>query len=106
MSSGRVSEIKQGYLFTHRLSPESSDKIWKIAAGLLAFHIADMPSRPCGDSGLLIVSNKTWITVAGTAPELHREARTGFPFDLLMIPQQKNRDSGTNISGECLITKY
>jgi hypothetical protein len=40
MSSGRTSEGKQDDLFAHRLSPESSEYVWTMTAGLLAFHIA------------------------------------------------------------------
>ena len=70
MSPGRVSEIKRDKPFTHRLSPESSDKVWLMAAGLLAFHIAGAFPFPVTETvAYSMASNKKWITVAGTAPE-------------------------------------
>jgi hypothetical protein len=49
-----------------------------------------------------MASNKTWITVAGTAPEFpDGSGSTGFPFNLLTreVGAQKNRESAANITG-------
>jgi hypothetical protein len=49
------------------------------------------------NSGNRWPANKMWFTVAGTAPDFCFRSAPVFPFNLLMMSQQKNRVSKSKL---------